>query len=61
MTDHDGYTHKGERAHRLIKKYYSQSNKKNVEEQFAKQERRDTFLRQQLEMTTADIEVMNDL
>ena len=39
---------KGERAHKLIKRIYRSSNKKDVVRQFAKQERRGTLLRRQL-------------
>lgn len=38
----------GELAHRTIKKMYALSNKKDVHEQFAKQERRRTLLRRQM-------------
>ena len=39
----------GELAHHQIKKMYGLSNKKEVEEQFARQERRRTLLRRQHE------------
>lgn len=39
---------KGEQAHKLIKRIYWSSNKKDVVPQFAKQERQGTFLRWQL-------------
>ena len=39
----------GELAHRQVKKMYGLSNKKAVDEQFAKQERRRTLLRRQHE------------
>ena len=38
----------GELAHRTIKKMYALSNKKDVHEQFAKQEHRRTLLRRQM-------------
>lgn len=49
---------KGELAHRLIKRFYSSSNKKEVEEQFAKQERRRTLIQRQQDfdnLTHADV------
>ena len=40
--------HKDERAHKLVKKFYSASNKKDVQDTFARQERWETLLRWQL-------------
>ncbi|KIM54557.1 hypothetical protein SCLCIDRAFT_31001 [Scleroderma citrinum Foug A] len=46
----DSYTTQiGELAHQIIKRFYGQSNKKNVVNQFATQERQHTVLRQQRE------------
>ncbi|KIM66090.1 hypothetical protein SCLCIDRAFT_22307 [Scleroderma citrinum Foug A] len=48
----DSYTTQimsGELAHQIIKRFYGQSNKKNVVNQFATQEQRHTVLRQQRE------------
>jgi hypothetical protein len=44
------YMSQGERAHRMIKRYYASTNKHTgVEEQFGKHERRETLLRRQHE------------
>ncbi|KAH7902872.1 hypothetical protein BJ138DRAFT_1200325, partial [Hygrophoropsis aurantiaca] len=45
----DSYTTQlGELAHRLIKKFYANTNKRNVSQQLAKQERRHTRMRRQM-------------
>ena len=43
----DPFLFQGEQAHRTIKRFYANTNKKMVPEQLAKQERRHTHLRQQ--------------
>ena len=50
---------KGERAHQLIKHMYGSSNKKAVEAQFSRQERRQTILRRQTNLSL-DSEGMDD-
>ena len=47
--------------HRLIKRFYSSSNKKAVEEQFAKQERQQTLLRHQLDLDDPVMEEIEDV
>lgn len=51
------YTCKGERAHRLVKKFYGDSNKKAVEKEIVRQERRQTLLRRQLDLDNVELEI----
>ena len=47
---------KGERAHKFLKRVYRSSNKKDIVQQFAKQERRGTLLRRQLGLDSPELE-----